>query len=503
MPHHRCIALAVIISIVAGVSFAGGPAVARRTQLIRIDNVKADALLRSNILAFDEYEYKSILSVVRDTALAIVTPAERALLSERGFPSTVIMEDTSELALLRRGMYGPAMRLTNPYHTYPEIVQRLRELEKAHPSLIHVFTIGTTSQKQQPIFAAVIGNIPGMSRGDWSKDDRPAVMLDGCHHSNEVNGAEIVLAAAEMLVEGYGNDAEVTRWLDNLRIVVVPVVNVDGHDVVSSGRDPRWRKNTRDTDSNGLLNYPDGVDINRNYDFNWAGGGAGDGGSGRYRGPFPFSESEPRAIAELARRERFVLSITYHSQGEVVYYPWNWSGRPAPDDVLLQPMARALAGSIRRMSGDSSYRAEAGAALVGQSYPWLYGTLGTFDFIVETGFGAAIFPPHEVPGIIEGNLIGIRTMLRRAEGPGVAFHVADAATGASLDATVWVPKIETEELRRRGTNPSTGTLYRFMPPAAQQVIVSRPGYETQILNAIAPPESGWRRIEVRLIRSAR
>ena len=276
---------------------------------------------------------------------------------------------------------------------------------------------------------------------------------------------------------------------------------VDGHDVVTSGEDPRWRKNRHAPDGDGPATYPFGTDINRNYDFNWGGGGAGEPSSGRYRGLFPFSEAEPRAIAALARIERFLLSITYHSQGEVIYYPWNWNGRPAPDDALLLPMARALAGSIPNMRGDSSYKAEPGAALVGQSYPWLYGTLGTFDFIVETGYGAAIFPPYEVPGIVKANLNGVRTMLRRAEGPGVAFHVTDASSGAPLEATVWFPKFETEDLNRRTTNPATGTLYRFLTPATHQVIVSKPGYETTVLPSVKPPESGWQRIEVQLKRS--
>lgn len=498
----RTLVLAAAAGLFLTTSFAAGPAPVRRTMLIRIDNVKAGVLVKSGILDFDEYEYKSILSVVRDTALVLVTPAERALLAERGFPSTVIMEDPDELVLMRRGMYGPGLTLAKPYHTYPEIVQRLRELERTAPDLIHVFAIGTTSQKKQPIYAAIIGHDLHPKANGMHTDDRPAVMLDGCHHSNEVNGAEIVLAAATMLVQGYGKDPEITRWLDRLRIVVVPVVNVDGHDVVSSGQDPRWRKNTRDTDGNGVRNWPDGVDINRNYDFNWAGGGTGDAMSGRYRGPFPFSESEPRALADLARQEHFVLSITYHSQGEVIYYPWSWGGRPAPDDALILPMARALAGSITRMSGDSTYRAEPGAGLVGQSYPWLYGTLGTFDFIVETGYGAAIFPPYEVQGIIDANLQGVRTMLRRAEGPGICFHVTDAGTGKPLEATVWVPKIETEDVHRRTTDPVTGMKYRFLPTAAQQVMVMRTGYTTAVLDSIAPPTSGWKRIEVGLHRNA-
>lgn len=160
--------------------------------------------------------------------------------------------------------------------------------------------IGTTSQKGQTIYAFVI------SRDVRTQRDIPAFMIDGCHHSNELMGAEISLAAAELLATRYGTDPDVTRWVDGFRIIIVPVVNVDGHDVVTSGMDPRWRKNTRDTDGNGRLNHPDGVDINRNYDFNWAGGGAGEPTSGRYRGPSPFSENEPRAIAELARKERFL-----------------------------------------------------------------------------------------------------------------------------------------------------------------------------------------------------
>jgi hypothetical protein len=486
--------LLCVAALCATSAFSRDPV--HRTLLIRIDNVKPDALQKTGILNYDEYDYRSIISVVRDTALVIVTHVERAILTERGFASTVIMEDTSELTLIRRGMYGPTMKLEKPHHTYPEIVQRLHELEKTYPALVKVSTIGATTQKKQPIYSVTI------SGKDAKKStDRPSIMIDGCHHSNEVLGAEISLATAELLATQYGTDPEVTRWLDNLRIVIVPVVNVDGHDVVTSGLDPRWRKNRRAPDGDGPATYPFGTDINRNYDFNWGGGGAGEPSSGRYRGIFPFSEAEPRAIAALARNERFLLSITYHSQGEVIYYPWNWNGRPAPDEALLLPMARALAGSIPNMRGDSSYKAEPGAALVGQSYPWLYGTLGTFDFIVETGYGAAIFPPYEVPGIVKANLNGVRTMLRRAEGPGVAFHVTDASSGAQLEATVWFPKFETEDLNRRTTNPATGTLYRFLTPATHQVIVSKPGYETTVLPSVKPPDSGWQRIEVQLNRS--
>jgi hypothetical protein len=486
----RCFVVILLATMLTSLLFA--QSIPHRTLLIRIDNVKPEALLKSGILAFDEYDYRSIVSMLRDTALVLVTQAEQSLLRERGFHCLTLMEDSSELTLLRRAMYGPTLRLEKPYHSYTEINREILSLHNAFPSLVLRMQIGTTTAKQQPIYAVKVSR-------DVGKDDaRPAILFDGCHHSNEIMGAEICLAALHELVEQYGKDPDITRWVDMFQIYIVPVLNVDGHNIVTSGQDPRWRKNARDTDSNGVVNYPDGVDINRNYDFNWAHGGSGEPPSGRYRGAFPFSESESRALAGLAREKRFVLSLTYHSQGEVVYYPWNWGGRKAPDDLLLTEIARGLAGSIPTMRGDSGYMAEYGAGLVGQSYPWLYGHLGTFDFVVETGRGASIFPPHEVDGIVRANLKGIRYMLHRAEGPGLAVRVRDAKTGKPLEATVWIPAIETEDVTRRTSNPETGVLSRLLTAGSYTLHVSRPGYAPVVVNTDVAGGARWKELVVDL-----
>jgi len=464
----------------------------RRSALIRIDNIKREALLKHTFLSYDEYDYRSIISVVRDTAFVLVTPAELSLLRERGVACQIVLEDSSELVLIRRAMYGPSLHLEKPYHSYQEILREIESMQQQFPTLMQRIQIGTTAGKQQPIYAVKV------SKDVRKFDGRPAVLIDGCHHSNEVLGAEICTAALHELVEQYGKDPDITRWVDMFQIYVIPVVNVDGHDIVSSGQDPRWRKNARDTDGNGTLNFPDGIDINRNYDFNWAHGGSDEPNSGRYRGPLPFSEPEPRALATFAQQKRFILSITYHSQGEVIFYPWNWGGRKAPDDALLTEMARGLAGSIPTMRGDTSYKAEYGAGTVGQSYPWLYGRLGTMDFIVETGNGASIFPPHEVEGIVKANLKGIHYMLRRAEGPGLAVQVTDAKTGTPLEATVWFPAIETEDVDRRTSNPQTGMHHRILKPGAYSIHVSKPGFAPVVLNKVAVNDSGWTSLKVSL-----
>jgi Zinc carboxypeptidase/Carboxypeptidase regulatory-like domain len=490
-----------LLSSIAVLFLAAAPLFSQqphRTLLLRIDNVTQKQLEEKGISPGDEYTREVVVSLVRDTAFVLATKAEAEVYRERGLSFTVVMEDTVLVRMYKRALYGQQMSLQPPYHAYSAMLKEIDSLQKARPELLQHFVIGSTSQEKRPITAVRI------SSNARTESDRPRILFDGCHHADELMGGEICLALVRELVGKFGSDPEITRFMTDYEIYVVPVVNVDGHNVVTSGIDPRWRKNTRDTNGDGVIHsYPDGVDPNRNYDFNWAHGGSGEPTSERYRGPFPFSESEPRAFADLARQKKFVLSVTYHSQGEVVYYPWDWKGRKAPDDALLTDIARGLAGSIRTMKGDTSYRAEYGAGLVGQSYPWLYGANGTFDFIVETGRGASFFAPHEVPGIVAANLAGIRYILRRAAGPGLTGHVTDATTGVPLEAEVWFPAIETEDVHRRMTEPGYGRFWRLLPPGKYTCIVSRPGYRTAVLSDVDVLENGWTVRDFALVREAK
>jgi hypothetical protein len=391
-------------------------------------------------------------------------------------------------------MYGPSLRLEPPYHTYESLQRALESLQRSYPDRIRLATIGTTTAGKRPIRAVTL------AANVRREDHRPTILFNGCHHSNEILGAEICLNILTTFASSYGKDPEITRWMDLFQITVIPVLNVDGYVVVTSGEDPRWRKNRRETTGDGVLDLRDGVDINRNYDFNWAHGGSPDPASERYRGPYPFSESENRAFASLASAKRFLSSLTYHSQGEVIFYPWTWRGRKAPDDSLLTLIARSIAGSIPTMRGDSTYRAEYGAGLVGQSYPWLYGELGTFDFVVETGWGASFPPAHHVPGIVRANMMGVREFLRRAEGPAIRVSVLDRRTRKPVDAEVWLPAVETEDVRRRTTRPGTGVYHRLVLPGTYAVIVRAKGYLPLVIKDVQVAESGVTGIRAELVR---
>ncbi|MBL4574972.1 MAG: hypothetical protein JKY51_02595, partial [Opitutaceae bacterium] len=463
-----------------------------RTLLVEVRDAPAVEREEGGRFFFGGENRRRMVSQVRDNALLFTTKGELAQWEKEGFEARLLMESDDELMLYRRAALGASLKLDPVYHSYDEIVQRAEELMKQYPGLMSRIEIGRTTHFSRPIYAYRLSNNAS------EQLDRPGILFDGSHHSSELMGAEIVTALMERFVGSYGIDSDVTKWMDTLEIYLVPVVNVDGHDMVTSGRDPRWRKNLRDVNGDGVVGvYPEGVDVNRNYDFNWAKGGSSEPDFYSYRGAHPFSEAENRAMRHLVEMKNFVLSISYHSQGEVIYYPWTWGGRAAPDDALIKQIASDIAGSIQTMSGDGTYGYSPGGA-ASQSFPWFYGRYGTFDFIVETGKGAHIFPPEEVPGIIAVNLPGAYALLNHAAGPGLSIQVSDAKTGKPLKAEVWFPRIENEMIGRRRSDSGFGRSWRLLNPGTYKIIVSQEGYKTVVLPKIDVMKEGWTPLNVLL-----
>lgn len=474
------------------VAFGATAADAKRTLLVEVRDIPPAERVGKGHFVFNDYNRERMVSFIGNTALLLSTPAELKEYQDAGFAAKVLMESDDELTLYKRALYGPTMKLPENYHTYGQIVKLGEELQREFPKLITRVQIGETTQQHRPIYAYRISN-------DATKpQDRPGILFDGCHHSDELMGAEIVTTLMQKLVREYNHDSLVTDWLDTLEFYLVPVVNVDGHNIVTSGHDPRWRKNARDVNGDSVVGvFPEGVDVNRGYDFNWDKGGSGEPDKQNYRGTFPFSESENRAMKHLAELKHFVLSVSYHSQGEVIYYPWSWSGKTAPDDAILSFIARDVASHIRRMEGTKHYAYARGQSS-SQSFPWFYGRYGTFDFLIETGLGSHIFPPEDVPGIITENLRGVQILLRYAKGPGVSIHVTDAATGAPLQAQVEFPGLDNGSIDPRHTDEAFGHLWRLLIPGKYRLNVRRAGYKTVELTDVQVPDRTWAELNVKL-----
>jgi hypothetical protein len=403
-------------------------------------------------------------------------------------------------------------RIQDPrYHTFEEVEAELDSFARTYPELTlldtlgfsHGYFTGDTSIGPDPILAIKISDNADV------KEDEPSLMFNGIHHAEEVLGLEMIMDMIPDLLENYESDPEKRRLVDSLEIWFMPCMSPDGHHIVTTVQDTGWRKNARDNNENGVLDLDyDGVDPNRNYDFNWALGGESQPPDYFYKGPYPFSEPENRAMRDFCERERFTTLVNYHSPsysfGEIVYFPWTWtSHNPSvpPDWYVLVDVAGGLAAQIvSDYDPQSTYSAVRGEAEVGNARNWQYGTLGIIALTVEICSRRCQVPPEEVDDIVGRNMVGAYWLCERSLKSILKVNVRDTSSGAPLEAMVRVIEIDTLDSipPPRRTHPSTGSSYRLLLPGTYSVEVSISGYVARTVENVVVDSLGITEVNVLL-----
>jgi hypothetical protein len=136
-----------------------------------------------------------------------------------------------------------------------------------------------------------------------SVQSEPAqVLFTGGHHPREYAPPELLMRLAMHLVQGYGEDAEITRILDTTQINIILYVNPDGRVIAETKRYLYWRKNMNPGDGS-CDDFFIGTDLNRNYDWMWGdiSGASSDPCNEDYFGSRPASEPEVQAVIEYAK----------------------------------------------------------------------------------------------------------------------------------------------------------------------------------------------------------
>lgn len=241
------------------------------------------------------------------------------------------------------------------------------------------------------------------------------VLYQAEHHANEWITTPLLLRFAEELAAAAGAGGEISgisagELLDYAALCLVPAVNPDGMDLVtgelSAGeayrsaraiaeRYPRfpfpsgWKANIRGVDLN--LQYPAGWEEARLYKY---GQGITSPAPADFVGEAPLTAPEARALAELTERFEPALTLSYHSQGEVIF--WNWRDY-APEN----------AASIGRLFAElSGYRllAEPAAPSSAGYKDWFLQEFRRPGYTVELGRGVNPLPIGDFPAIYARNL---------------------------------------------------------------------------------------------------
>jgi len=136
------------------------------------------------------------------------------------------------------------------------------------------------------------------------------------------------------------------EWLADMELVVVPLANPDG--VLWSETDNRmWRKNRRVNQGTNCR----GVDLNRNYGYDWNGGEGTSTNkcSDTYLGASAFSEPESQVLKGVMDEQDNSVVIDVHAFSELILRPWGSTYNPHPRqaeiDVVGLAMKRAIDGS--------------------------------------------------------------------------------------------------------------------------------------------------------------
>ena len=96
----------------------------------------------------------------------------------------------------------------NHYFTNEEIEALLKDWAGRFPQVVRLATIGESYEKR-PIWLLTLTNT-----ATGPDLEKPAVWIDANIHATEVTGATAALHLAHTLLEGYGQDAQITRLLD-------------------------------------------------------------------------------------------------------------------------------------------------------------------------------------------------------------------------------------------------------------------------------------------------
>ncbi len=272
-----------------------------------------------------------------------------------------------------------------PYHNYVELTNELKNLAQQNSDIIKLTSLAKTPEGRDIWMVE-------MTAGGQAQD-KPAVAYMGGHHAREHLSVEMPLMWIQHLAKEYRNqNARVVQYLNSRTIYVIPAVNPDGKEYdISSGTNYKlWRKN-RSKNSDGTF----GVDLNRNYGFQWGtGGSSSNPNSETYMGPKAFSEIESQTIKNFVdNRPNITILLTFHSFSKLILYPWGHkydSIEDSKDFAVHKKMAE-------KMSTWNGYTPQQSSELYiasGDTTDWSYGVHKIISFTFELdpdggGFGGS------------------------------------------------------------------------------------------------------------------
>lgn len=407
------------------------------------------------------------------------------------------------------------------YRTYDDYVSDLAQLARDYPDLTRPLTLANKT-----VLGEDIRGIEISRNADNVKDGKPTFLLMGAHHAREWPSAEHTIEFAFDLLKSHAaGEARAKTLLDRSRVILVPVVNVDGFKVsrdaaprgdfstfdyemkrkncsISAATSAQYIPGTCDDNLAGRLR---GTDLNRNYPGFWGGGGASPfWSSDTFRGDAPGSEPESDAVRKLISERAVTVMISNHTYSNLVLRP---PAIAATGLAIDEPQLKALGDA---MAAENTYASQASYQLYdtsGSTEDWSYWITGGLGYTFEIG-DEGFHPAYEEA--VVGEYLGLApadsdglggnqeaywiaaeaaadpTLHSQIRGTAPAKHtisvsktvVSPTSRVIQPNGTTTDPLLYTDSLRTDYT--STGGTFTFdVNPSTRPLVMGRSGREAQ------------------------
>ncbi|MCM3734217.1 stalk domain-containing protein [Fictibacillus nanhaiensis] len=216
----------------------------------------------------------------------------------------------------------------NQFYTYDEMITDMKELAAHYPGLISYKEIGR-SEYNRPIYAIKLG------KGNAN------VFVNSSHHAREWITTNLSMDMIDEYATAYTNGDYLGKYnvrdiLNKTTMWFVPMVNPDGVTLQQYGLSKfpsadHWKlinMNEGSTDFKRWKANARGVDLNRQYDADWANikNNTGKPSWSNYKGTAPVNQKESKAIVNFTNQINPEMAVAYHSSGEILYWNFHQTG---------------------------------------------------------------------------------------------------------------------------------------------------------------------------------
>ncbi|NWV68130.1 CBPO Carboxypeptidase, partial [Malurus elegans] len=275
------------------------------------------------------------------------------------------------------------------YHPMEEIYEWMTQIRKNNSKMVTQHILGMTFENRPMYYLKI---------SQPSNKPKKIIWMDCGIHAREWISPAFCQWFVKEILQNYKSDPKISRFLQNLDLYVLPVLNIDGY-LYSWKKDRLWRKN-RSPFENGTC-Y--GIDLNRNFNAFWGTIGASfNCSSDVYCGHRPEEAPETSAVAQFIRSKKsdILCYLTIHSYGQLILIPYGFTTKP-PNEELMQ-VAEEAAAALARKYG-TNYKVGVPSSVLysnsGSSRDWAHMIGIPFSFTFElrdTGTYGFLLPTDQI-----------------------------------------------------------------------------------------------------------